>query len=163
MDVEVWCGKTPIGELCVATKGRYALIVEKSERFHRRFDVLYGLKAVLKGKNARRLFEEILEYFSGKRWEFEFQPYLSNLSQFTKRVLEYTQKIPYGKTVSYSQLATMLGKPKAARAVGQALRRNPVPIIVPCHRVIRSNGELGGFVWGVETKKFLLDLEKMFS
>ncbi|RLE59795.1 MAG: hypothetical protein DRJ35_04940 [Thermoprotei archaeon] len=163
MYVEVWCGKTPIGKLCVATKGRYALIVEKSERFQQRFNVLYGLKTALEGKNARRLFEEILEYFYGKRKEFGFRPYLSNLSQFTKCVLEYTQKIPYGKTVSYSQLATMLGKPGAARAVGQALKRNPVPIIVPCHRVIKSNGELGGFVWGVETKKFLLDLEKRFS
>lgn len=163
MSAEVWCGRTPIGKLCVAAREEFALMIEKSERFQQRFNVIYGSKTILEGRNARRLFEEILEYFRGERREFGYQPFLSNLPPFTRLVLEYTQKIPYGRTLSYGQLAAILGKRGAAKAVGQALRRNPVPIVVPCHRVVRSNGEPGGFVWGVETKKLLLLLEKRFS
>lgn len=70
------------------------------------------------------------------------------------------QKIPYGETRSYADIAIGIGNPKAVRAIGQANHRNPIMIIVPCHRVINKNGTLGGFGCGLEVKKFLLDLEK---
>jgi methylated-DNA-[protein]-cysteine S-methyltransferase len=74
-------------------------------------------------------------------------------------VWEKTRLIPYGKTRSYSWVAEQMGKPRAVRAVGQALGKNPLPIIIPCHRVIANNERLGGFSGGVEWKRYLLDLE----
>jgi O-6-methylguanine DNA methyltransferase len=80
-------------------------------------------------------------------------------SDFQRQVLEVVARIPYGETTSYSDIARMVGKPKAVRAVGTSNRNNPIPIIVPCHRVIGSNGKLTGFSGGVECKQWLLNLE----
>lgn len=83
---------------------------------------------------------------------------LQHLTPFQQLVLREVMKIPYGKTITYSQLARQIGHPRAVRAVGNALAKNPVPIIIPCHRVVAKNG-LGGFSCGIETKKRLLELE----
>ena len=83
----------------------------------------------------------------------------SSATAFQRKVWEITRLIPYGETRSYGRIAEHIGKPRAARAVGQALGRNPVPFIVPCHRVVTGNGKLGGFSGGVEMKKHLLWLE----
>ena len=82
-------------------------------------------------------------------------------TDFEISVLRETQKIPYGKTKTYSDIAKAIGKPKAARAVGNALRKNRAPILIPCHRVIKSDGTLGGFSMGLELKKKLLALERI--
>ncbi len=85
---------------------------------------------------------------------------MTAVSGFTRLVLEEVRRVRYGRTVSYQQLASALGSARAARAVGNSLGRNPVPIIIPCHRVVRANGSLGGFSSGVEIKKKLLRIEK---
>jgi len=87
---------------------------------------------------------------------------LENRSVFERSTLEYARQIPRGSVVTYSELATNLGNPRAARAVGNALRRNPVPLFVPCHRVV-GVADLGGYSWGLETKQKLLQLEDVHS
>jgi len=98
-------------------------------------------------------------YFSGYRIAFPDKLDLSLASPFQRQVFKIARLIPYSETRSYQWVAEEMGKPGAARAVGQALARNPLPIIIPCHRVVRSNGELGGFAGGREMKRRLLDLE----
>jgi len=108
-------------------------------------------------------FEDLVErlkiYFSGHRVAFPDEFDLSIATPFQCGVWEATRLIPYGETRSYAWVAEQMGKPKAVRAVGQALGKNPLPIIVPCHRVITSDGKLGGFSEGLEMKRFLLRLE----
>lgn len=82
------------------------------------------------------------------------------LSPFEKKVLRVTLKIPLGQTRSYAWVAKAAGNPKAVRAVGQALKKNPFPFLIPCHRVVRSDGCLGGYAGGVKMKKTLLEIEK---
>ena len=98
-------------------------------------------------------------YFSGHRVTFPDQLDLSEATTFQRQVWEITRLIPYGETRSYAWVAEQIGQPRAVRAVGQALGKNPLPIIIPCHRVITSNGKLGGFGGGLEMKKRLLSLE----
>jgi len=108
-------------------------------------------------------FEDLIQrfrsYFSGHRTTFPDELDLSQATAFQRQVWEITRLIPYGDTRSYSWVAEQIGKPGAARAVGQALARNLLPIIVPCHRVVASDGKLGGYSGGVEMKRYLLRLE----
>ncbi len=103
--------------------------------------------------------KQISEYFSGKRRKFDLPLKLSG-SPFQLRVWNELLNIPYGQTASYSEIARILGNPKACRAVGNANNKNPIPLLVPCHRVVGKNGSLTGYAGGIEFKKFLLDLEK---
>ena len=109
------------------------------------------------------LFEDLVgrltAYFEGQRVAFPDKLDLSGATPFQREVWEKTRLIPYGETRSYSWVAKQIGKPKAARPVGQALAKNPLPIIVPCHRVVAGDGKLGGFSDGVEMKSYLLSLE----
>jgi len=109
------------------------------------------------------LFKDLMErlkvYFSGHRTTFPDKLDLSRATHFQREVWEITKLIPYGKTRSYAWVAEQIKRPKAARAVGQALGKNPLPIIVPCHRVVASDGKLGGFGGGIEMKRYLLSLE----
>lgn len=86
-------------------------------------------------------------------------PYISELPEFTRRVLKTALQVPYGTTVTYKELASMMGAPSAVRAVGTALGRNPAPILIPCHRIVAANG-IGGYAFGLELKRILLDFEK---
>ncbi|NIO11897.1 MAG: methylated-DNA--[protein]-cysteine S-methyltransferase [Deltaproteobacteria bacterium] len=104
--------------------------------------------------------KELRSYLSGRTKSFSTPCDLSGLPPFTHAVLKAAIKIPYGEVRSYGWLAKRLGKPKAARAVGNALARNPIPIMIPCHRVVRSDGELGGFALGKALKERLISLEK---
>ncbi len=110
-----------------------------------------------------KVIRQVYEYLNGERTHFEISLDLSQLSEFQKGVLLTTLKIPHGQIVTYADIAKRLGNPKAARAVGQALGRNPVPIVIPCHRVIASNGSLGGYSagGGLESKAKLLALERV--
>jgi len=101
---------------------------------------------------------QIDEYFNGKRKIFDL-PLVLHGTDFQVSVWKALQKIPYGKTRSYGEIAAAIGNPKASRAVGMANNRNPISIIVPCHRVIGSNGSLTGYAGGLEVKKRLLELE----
>ena len=102
--------------------------------------------------------QQLAEYFAGTRKTFDLPLKLSG-TEFQVSVLEALQKIPYGETTSYGNVARQIGRPKAVRAVGAANGRNPIPIIVPCHRVIGSSGDLTGFGGGLDTKEELLRLE----
>ena len=124
--------------------------------------LLAGLDNPQFDKNLLKpLQKQIIAYFEGKPARLNAPLVLDSLPIFTRKVLAACRKIPSGKTVSYSQLAGMIGKPRASRAVGSALARNPIPLIIPCHRVIHSDGSLGNFsaFGGTSTKKKLLALE----
>jgi methylated-DNA-[protein]-cysteine S-methyltransferase len=103
--------------------------------------------------------KELDEYFNRKRRHFDVKVYLKG-TDFQNKIWKKLQEIPYGKTISYATLAREAGHPKACRAAGSANGKNPVAIIIPCHRVIASDGSLGGYAYGLEMKKMLLDLEK---
>lgn len=98
-------------------------------------------------------------YFEGKNVEFNDRVDLENATKYQKKIWNTARRIPYGTTISYKQLAQIAGNYKSARAAGNALARNPVPIIVPCHRVIGSGNKLGGFSCGLDMKRYLLELE----
>ena len=110
-------------------------------------------------------FEELIEainrYLSGERVEFKFSLDLSVYTTFQRRVWEITGAIPYGDTRTYGQVSAELGYARSSRAVGRALAGNPLPIVIPCHRVVRSNGELGGYSapGGIDIKAKLLRME----
>ena len=99
------------------------------------------------------------EYFQGKRTTFSL-PFKLTGTPFQLAVWKELQNIPYGQTTSYKEIAQKINKPKAYRAVGMANNKNPLPIIIPCHRVIGSNGKLIGFAGGLKLKNYLLELEK---
>ena len=102
--------------------------------------------------------QQLEEYFAGERKDFDLPLHLSG-TDFQVQVLQELRRIPYGETRSYGDIAKRIGRPNAMRAVGAANGRNPIPIIVPCHRVIGSSGDLTGFGGGLDTKEALLRLE----
>lgn len=103
--------------------------------------------------------KQLEEYFSGERTHFTI-PLAPQGTGFQRQVWKELQRIPYGETRTYGQIAAAVGNPKASRAVGMANHNNPIMILIPCHRVIGSNGNLTGYAGGVDKKEFLLKLEK---
>jgi methylated-DNA-[protein]-cysteine S-methyltransferase len=118
-----------------------------------------ALKAHFSSDYFRNWMQEFEEYFHGRRTDFSGPLDLSGATPFEMSVWQTTKSIPYGQTQSYRWVARQIGKPLAPRAVGQALGRNPLPIVIPCHRVLTSDGRLGGFGGGLDMKQYLLDLE----
>jgi methylated-DNA-[protein]-cysteine S-methyltransferase len=108
---------------------------------------------------AARAEREVREYLAGRRRTFSVPVDLDGLPPFQRKVLLAERRVPYGRTITYGALAAKVGRPRAARAVGQALAHNPVPLVVPCHRVIAAGGGLGGFGGGLALKRRLLALE----
>ena len=109
--------------------------------------------------NSDELYRDISRYLDGEKVDFlKYAPDLSDLTDFEKAVLNEVRKIPYGKTITYSELAERIGSSGGARAVGQALSKNPSPIVIPCHRVVAKNS-VGGYSGGVGLKKQLLEIE----
>lgn len=106
----------------------------------------------------RRVAGELGEYFAGSRKEFDF-PISPKGTEFQMLVWQELQRIPYGETRTYGEIAQHLGNQRAARAVGAANHHNPIPIVIPCHRVVATGGRLGGFGGGVELKRRILELE----
>lgn len=111
-----------------------------------------------RSKILDKALKQLDQYFKKKRRKFSLKVYFSG-TDFQKEVLKKTCEIGYGETLSYSKIAKMIGRPKAVRAVGSALRQNRVPIIIPCHRVIGKDGNLKGFAGKIKVKEFLLKLE----
>ena len=105
---------------------------------------------------------QLEEYFAGDRRKFDL-PLAARGTEFQLRVWDELRRIPFGQTISYGELAGRIGKPTASRAVGAANGRNPLPVVVPCHRVIGSGGRLVGYGGGLETKQALLDLERRLA
>ena len=150
---------TPIGELLLAGEEDALCLVSFPEGSMRRDpddDWIYNEKPFAAVR------QQLTEYFEGERREFDL-PLRLHGTEFQLSVLEALQSIPYGETTSYSDIAERIGRPKAVRAVGAANGRNPIPIIVPCHRVIGSHGDLTGFGGGLDTKEALLRLEAEHS
>ncbi len=109
--------------------------------------------------NSDDLYRDISRYLKGEKVDFSiYEPDLSDLTEFEQAVLNETKAIPYGTTITYSELADRIGSSGGARAVGQALSKNPYPIVIPCHRVVARSG-IGGYSGGVKLKKRLLNLE----
>ena len=107
----------------------------------------------------RRLQRELRDYFEGKAVEFRYPLDLTGTTPFQRAVWRALRRIPYGQTRSYAQVARATGRPQAYRAVGTACGNNPLPLLIPCHRVVASNGKMGGFSSGLRWKKRLLSLE----
>ena len=144
---------TPIGELLLTADDDGALTAVDLPNRHRDTAGLERDDELLAG--ARR---QLTEYFAGERTTFDL-PLRPHGAPFQLRVWEALLRIPYGETASYGEVARELGHPTAARAVGAANGRNPLAIVVPCHRVIGSDGTLTGYAGGLECKRALLDLE----
>ncbi len=102
---------------------------------------------------------ELDDYFEGRRRKFDLQVDLTAVTDFHRQVLRELALVPYGETATYGGLAQRVGKPKSARAIGGAMNRNPIPIVLPCHRVVGAHGELTGYAGGLERKIALLELE----
>lgn len=146
---------TPIGELLLAGDAAALSMIGFPKGAMRRdpeADWIYNEQPF------ERACEQLGEYFAGKRKDFDLPLKLSG-SEFQISVLEALLQIPYGETTTYGAIAKQIGNPKAMRAVGAANGRNPIPIVVPCHRVIGSGGDLTGFGGGLDTKEALLRLE----
>ena len=143
---------SPIGKIAIFAENEKIIRLElKTEQ---KADFAIEEKILEKAK------EQLFEYFSGKREFFELEYEFSG-TKFQKSVWNELLKIPFGETKTYGEIAKKIGNPKAGRAVGSACNKNPLPIIVPCHRVIGANGKLTGFACGTETKEWLLDHEAM--
>jgi methylated-DNA-[protein]-cysteine S-methyltransferase len=111
------------------------------------------------GRALDEVRRELEEYFAGRRRGFDLALDWRLVGPFGRRVLRVTSEIPYGGVLSYAEVAADAGSPRGFRAAGNALGSNPIPIVIPCHRVLRSGGSLGGYGGGLERKRFLLELE----
>ena len=118
----------------------------------------YGSR-VLSHNGGTSIADKLRRYFGGETASLDYGLDLSWSTEFEKDVYAVLREVPYGKTVGYGDIATAIGKPLAFRAVGNALGRNELPIVIHCHRVVNSNGALGGFSAGLHIKRFLLKLE----
>lgn len=146
---------TPIGKLLLAGDGDYlTLLGFPNGKMQKRHEKDW-LKDSSPFKEVRF---QLDSYFAGELEEFDL-PLLPKGTLFQESVWQALTEIPYGETWSYGQLASHIGNPKASRAVGAANGLNPIPVIIPCHRVIGSSGKLTGFGGGLETKQYLLGLE----
>lgn len=146
---------TPIGELLLAGDGDYlSLLGFPRGKMQRRHERDWTRDA----SPFKEVCFQLDGYFAAERKEFDL-PLLPSGTAFQETVWNTLMQIPYGETWSYGQLAAHIGKPKASRAVGAANGVNPIPVIIPCHRVVGSSGKLTGFGGGIETKQFLLGLE----
>jgi methylated-DNA-[protein]-cysteine S-methyltransferase len=155
--------ETPVGTLVAATTEcglvRLALPGERRQRVVDELRARLGTEAVEDAAAVEPVASELGEYFAGTRDAFTLPLDRSLTSGFDRRVCEEMSAIPYGSTVTYAELAARAGRPGAARAAGHACATNPIAIVVPCHRVLGSDGGLRGYGGGLEMKRFLLQLE----
>jgi methylated-DNA-[protein]-cysteine S-methyltransferase len=162
LDVAYDLVETPIGTLLVAATERgLARIVydAEPEQEVERLARAFGLRVLRTTKPIDEARRELDEYFGGRRRVFDLPLDLESVAAFNRRVLGELARVPYGEVVTYGQLAARAERPRAARAVGTVMNRNPLPIVLPCHRVIGANGKLVGYGGGLERKETLLRLE----
>ena len=154
---------SPLGPLWVAIGPKGVTTIhygdEPSEGELKRLVRAYGPGVVPDHRRSSALARELDEYFRGRRREFDVDVDLSGLTPFQTRVLSATTKIPFGEVSTYGSVAKRAGNAKASRAAGGALNHNPIPIVVPCHRVVGSNGALVGYAGGLDVKRKLLAIE----
>jgi methylated-DNA-[protein]-cysteine S-methyltransferase len=163
LDVAYSLADSPFGKLLVAVTPNGVIEIEyPNHDFDRALEDLAARVSprVLESPRAtERVRRQLEEYFAGNRRSFTVEVDLSLVHGFTRKVLEQTARIPFGAVSTYREVATGAGSPLAVRAAGNALGSNPIPIVVPCHRVLRTGGGLGGYTGGIERKVKLLELE----
>ena len=153
---------TPVGALLVGVTDRGICRISfdpDPERELEELARLHGSRVLRSAKPVERLRRELDEYFGGRRHRFDVEPDVRAQPAFNRRVLAELARVDYGVTTTYGALAKQSGAPDAARAVGTVMNRNPVPIVLPCHRVIGANGKLVGYGGGLDRKELLLRLE----
>ncbi len=163
----IYYGYTPrtrVGPLFVAMNDRGVVALDfglSEQEFVARVSHRTKATLVRSDDQAAEALKQVQEYLDGKRTTFDLPLDMSTMSEFQRRVLNIALKIPRGKYLTYGDVAKAIGEPQASRAVGQALGHNPVPIVIPCHRVLGSDGTLHGYSGGggIQTKAWLLRLE----
>lgn len=154
---------SPIGPLRAALSRRglvrLAFAEESEESMLEELSRRLSPRIVLAPAKLDELRRELDEYFEGRRSRFELALDWALIGPFARRVLRRTAAIPYGAHSSYGEIAAEAGSPRGARAAGNALGSNPIPIVIPCHRVLHAGGGLGGYGGGLDRKRFLLELE----
>lgn len=162
LDVAYDLTDSPIGTLLVASTrnglcriaydAQPEAVVEELARLH-------GARVLRSPRPVDDARRELDEYFGGRRRDFGVRLDVERLPGFQRLVLDELARVPYGATATYGSLAARIGKPRSARAVGGALNRNPLPIVLPCHRVVGAGGSLVGYAGGLDRKRALLALE----
>ena len=157
---------SPVGcvYIAVSDKGLCRISTDSAsiEQFAQEMEEVYPNKTVIfDNEKMENIRVKIVEYFSYERRKFNIKIDLSHLTDFQKNVLETCSKLDFGETVSYGELALRSGYPKAGRAVGSAMSKNPIPIVIPCHRVIAASGKIGGYTGGLHKKRLLRKLENI--
>ncbi|HEX3733305.1 MAG TPA: methylated-DNA--[protein]-cysteine S-methyltransferase [Mycobacteriales bacterium] len=164
LDVAYRTIDTPVGELLLAATERGLVRVAYQREDHDRVLGVLAARISPRVLRAPRRLDaaarELEQYFAGRRTGFDLPLDFSLSSGFRGTVQRYLPRIGYGHTQSYRQVAEIIGNPRAVRAVGTACATNPLPVVVPCHRVLRSDGTLGGYAGGLEAKAALLTLER---
>jgi methylated-DNA-[protein]-cysteine S-methyltransferase len=166
VDVAFTSMDSPVGPIMLAATPRGLVRISFGRMYDREHFVAQLVTLSPRVLEAPRYFDairrELDEYFEGRRTRFDLPLDWSLTGGFCRRVLRETARIPYGKVSTYRDVAAAAGNPRASRAAGNALGANPIPIVVPCHRVLRTGGALGGYGGGPDVKEFLLKLEGAF-
>jgi methylated-DNA-[protein]-cysteine S-methyltransferase len=153
---------SPVGPLFVAASDQGLCRISYDAEPERELDRLsrdFGLRVLRSAKPIDTARRELDEYFEGQRHSFDLPVDVRLLAEFNRRVLRELARVPYGEVVTYGELAARAARPQAARAVGMVMNRNPIPIVLPCHRVVGANGKLTGYAGGLDRKEALLRLE----
>ncbi len=162
LDVAYDMVDTPIGQLFVAAteSGLCRISYDpEPERIVENLARTLGVRVLRSARPVDETRRQLAEYFDRSRTEFELDVDLRLAADFSRRVLEELALVPYGKVTTYGELARRAERPRAARAVGTVMNRNPIPIVLPCHRVVGAGGSLVGYGGGLERKEALLKLE----
>jgi methylated-DNA-[protein]-cysteine S-methyltransferase len=162
VDVSFDVADTQIGPLLLAVTERGLCRISFDPEPDRETETLartFGVRVLRAPRELDPVRRELDEYFEGRRRDFDLPLDLRGREGFSRDILERLAKVPYGEVTTYKSLAVEAGNPLAARAVGTIMNRNPIPIVLPCHRVVGSNGSLVGYGGGLERKRQLLDLE----
>jgi len=162
LDVAYELHDTPVGRLLIAVTEHGVCEIHydadpdaEAERLAR----LFGSRVLRSPRPTDEVRRQLDEYFARTRHEFDLEVDLRPAREFGRAVLEELALVPYGEVTTYGTLAARAGRPRAARAVGTVMNRNPVPIVLPCHRVVGSTGALVGYAGGLDRKRTLLELE----
>ena len=158
-------GETALGKLWVAISEQHGLVAVESHKTRAEFEAYLSKRfkrpIEYAPKRLREAAGQLTEYLSGERWAFTLPIDWTVMRPFQRSVLQATYEIPYGQTRTYKEIAEQVGHPHAARAVGRAEATNPMPLVLPCHRVIGTDGRLHGYGMGegLKTKEWLLQME----
>jgi methylated-DNA-[protein]-cysteine S-methyltransferase len=160
VDVAYDLADSPVGDLLIAVTERgLCRIAYQPDAALDELPADFGARVLRIPKRVDHVRRELDEYFAGKRHEFDLETDLSPVAPFQRQALRELARVPFGQVITYGALAAKMGRPRAARAVGGAMNRNPIPIVLPCHRVVGSTGSLVGYGGGLDRKEALLRLE----